>query len=527
MVEMKKCAAAFSLTGSAVAATFSASCTSFIDILVVPNGTVSFTEYITANTTLKFPNTDPSCVRPSQIVSANLCRVGLDVTTSARSSLRMEVWLPEKWSGRFLSTGNGGLGGCIQYEDMEYTTAQGFAAVGTNNGHDGSTGVSFFNNPAVVEDFAYRALHTGVVLGKEISKTFYGKAHTKSYYLGCSTGGRQGWKSVQTFPEDFDGVVAGAPAFSFNNLTSWSCHFLPLTGLQGAATFVPIGMWPAIHQDIMNQCDALDGAVDGIIESPDLCDYDPSGLVCAGGQNSSCLTPVQVETVRSIYAPLLASDGSLVYPRLEPGAEGTEAVFSYFQGQRFGAADWFQYAILNDSTWDPLTLNPADYDLAADLNPFNIETWEGDISTFKNNGGKVLHYHGQSDGVIPSSNSLRYYEHVSKIMGMDSETLDEFYRYFRISGMAHCANGPGAASIGNMRRNTASMDPDENVLTAIVRWVEEGIAPETITGTAFRNGTESAGVDYKRRHCRHPYRNVFNGAGDYKDVDSWECVIEQ
>ncbi|XPS72599.1 Feruloyl esterase [Ascochyta lentis] len=508
MVGLKQLVVSSSLIGLGAAGNFSAQCASFIDTLVVPNGTVLSTDYVTANTTLQFPNSDPTCGRASQTVSANLCRVSLNVSTSARSGLRMEAWLPEEWTGRFLSTGNGGLGGCIQYEDLEYTTSLGFAAVGTNNGHDGSTGISFLNNADVIEDFAYRALHTGVV-------------------LGCSTGGRQGWKSVQSFPDDFDGVVAGAPAFSFNNLTSWSCHFLPLTGSQGAPTFVPLNMWPIIHQDILSQCDKLDGVADGILESPDLCEYDSSGLICSSGQNSSCLTLTQAETVRSIYSPLYATDGSLVYPRLQPGAEATEAPFTYFNGQRFGAADWFSYAIFNDSNWDPMSLKPEDYDLSADLNLFNIETWNGDLSAFKDRGGKVLHYHGLADGIISSDNSPRYYEHVSQTMSLDPEALDEFYRYFRISGMAHCGGGPGASFIGNQRRNNASLDPEENVLTAIVRWVEEGIAPDTITGTAYRNGSQSAGIDFKRRHCRWPYRNQYKGTGDYKDTDSWHCILDE
>ncbi|KAJ4314235.1 hypothetical protein N0V94_006543 [Neodidymelliopsis sp. IMI 364377] len=526
MVHFSELMMASSLLRAAVASNFSARCASFIDTLSVPNGTVLFTDYAPANTTLQFQNADPTCGRPSQVVSVNLCRVGLNVSTSARSGFRMEAWLPEDWSGRFLSTGNGGLGGCIQYEDLEYTTSLGFAAVGTNNGHDGTTGVSFLNNPEVIEDFAYRALHTSVVLGKEISKAFYDETHKKRYYTGCSTGGRQGWKSVQSFPNDFDGVVAGAPAFSFNNLTSWSCHFLPLTGTEGAATFIPSSMWPTIHRDILSQCDKLDGAAGGILESPDLCDYEPSSLICSPGQNSSCLTSTQADTVRSIYSPLYATDGSLVYPRLQPGAEATEAPFTYFGGQRFGAADWFSYAIFNDSNWDPFSLKPKDYDLSADLNLFNIETWEGDLSAFKERGGKVLHYHGLTDGVISSDNSPRYYEHVSQNVAINSEDLDEFYRYFRISGMAHCGGGPGASFIGNQRRNSASLDPQENVLMAAVRWVEEGIAPDTITGTAYRNGNQSAGIDFKRKHCRWPYRNAYKGPGGHKDAASWECVLD-
>ncbi|KAF2621936.1 tannase and feruloyl esterase [Macroventuria anomochaeta] len=345
----------------------------------------------------------------------------------------------------------------------------------------------------MIEDFAYRALPTGVVLGKETSKTFYGKSHNKSYYLGCSTGGRHGWKTSMEC--------------SFNNLTSWSFHFLPLIGTEGAPTFVPLNMWPTIHQYILKQCDEVDGVADEIFELADLCDYDPSGLL--------------------IFSPLYATDDSVVYPRLQPGAEATEAPFTYFSGQHFAAADWFSYAIYNNSYRDPLSLKPEDYHLSADLNLFNIGTWDGGLSAFKDRGGKVLHYHGLVDAIISCDNSPRYYEHVSQTMNLDSKALDEFYEYFRISGMVHCGGGPRATFIGNQRRNTASLDPEENVLTAIVRWVEESIAPETITGTAYKNGSQSAGVDFKKRHCRWPYRNAYKGIGGYKDPNSWERVVDE
>ncbi|KAM0421391.1 hypothetical protein ACHAPT_010745 [Fusarium lateritium] len=510
--------------GPVQAKSFEQQCSSLSASLSIEHANLTRSEFVAAGTIVEFPDADPSCGRSSQNVSVNLCRVNLQVATSPRSTIKAQVWLPEDWSGRFLSTGNGGLGGCIQYEDIEYASSLGFATVGTNNGHDGTTGQSFLNNPDVIEDFAYRALHTGVVLGKDITKTFYGQPHTKSYYLGCSTGGRQGWKSVQSFPEDFDGVVAGAPAFSFNNLTSWSCHFFPLTGPVGADTFIPLDMWPAVHQDIIKQCDELDGVKDGILESPDLCDYDPSALLCKSGQTGDCLTATQIKTLRSIYSPLRSVDGSLVYPRLQPGAELTGAPQAYFAGQPFGAADWFRYAIFNDSDWDPLSLQPEDYVVSSTLNHFNIETWEGDLSAFRDRGGKVLHYHGLVDGIISSDNSPRYYEHVSQTMNLSPAELDDFYRYFRISGMAHCGGGPGAYFIGNKAENTASLAPEENVLMAMVRWVEEGVAPDGIVGTAYVNGTKAAGVDFKRRHCRWPTRNVYKGSGDPKDENSWECL---
>ncbi|KAH7353369.1 Tannase/feruloyl esterase [Plectosphaerella cucumerina] len=508
-------------------ASFQDRCRSLPVSLNIPNSNSTATEFVPAGTTLTFAGADPSCGRASQNVTVDLCRVSLQVATSARSGIKMEAWLPAEWSGRFLSTGNGGLGGCIQYEDIQYAASLGFAAVGTNNGHDGSTGESFLNNPDVIEDYAYRALRTGVLLGKDITKTFYGQAQAKSYYMGCSTGGRQGFKEAQTFADDFDGIVAGAPAFSFNNLTSWSSFFYPLTGPPTATTFVPLQMWPIIGQDILRQCDGLDGAVDGILESPDLCNYDPSGLICpAGASNITCLTEIQAETVRKIYSPLLNDKGDFVYPRMQPGGESTEAAFAMFNGQPFGSSDWWRFAIFSDPNWDPLTLKPADFPISSTRNLFNIETFDGDLSAFKNAGGKLLHYHGLADGIITSENSPRYYEHVLKTMGLAPAQLDDFYRFFRISGMRHCFGGPGAAAIGNGGFEPVhSLDPEENVLMAIVRWVEEGIAPESVVGTRFVNEDQSAGVDYKRRHCKYPARNVFQGTGDVKDIDSWACVV--
>ncbi|OLN87931.1 putative feruloyl esterase B-2-like protein 1 [Colletotrichum chlorophyti] len=498
-------------------------CASFANSTTIPGAASYATQFVSAGTILQFPGADSSCGRTSQTVTTDLCRLTAQIATSPRSGLKFEAWFPQNWTGRFLSTGNGGLGGCIQYEDLDYASSLGFATVATNNGHDGMSGASFLNNPDIIEDFAYRALHTGVVVGKDVSKAFYGRAHTKSYYLGCSTGGRQGFKEAQAFPEDFDGIVAGAPAFSFNNLTSWSCHFLPLTGLEGADTFIPMAMWPTIHDDILKQCDVLDGVADGILEFPDLCDYKPDGLLCGVGNSTNCLTQKQIETLRGIYSPLLDAAGDLVYPRLQPGAELTGAPQTYFTGQAFGAADWFRFAIFNDPNWDPLSLKPEDYVLSSTLNLFNIETFDGDLAPFQSRGGKILHYHGLVDGTISSDNSPRYYEHVSKTMGLEPAALDEFYRFFRISGMAHCGGGPGATFIGNQGQSAASLDPDENVLMAIVRWVEEGTAPEFVRGTAFVNGTKSAGVDFKRKHCRWPRRNVFQG-GDHKDENAWACV---
>ncbi|KAJ4336556.1 Feruloyl esterase [Ascochyta clinopodiicola] len=421
--------------------------------------------------------------------------------------------------------GNGGLNGCIKYEDLAYTSGAGFAAAGTNNGHNGTGGLPFYKNADVVEDFAYRALYFGTLVGKQVTKEFYGKAHDKSYYFGCSTGGRQGFKAAQDFSEEFDGIVAGAPAIAFNNLTSWSGSFFRATGTNTSDTFVTSAQWAIVHADVLKQCDELDGYSDGILEYPPLCNYNPSGLLCTGGNKTSntCLTAKQVQTVKTVLSAVYNDNGDLVYPRLQPGAEILASII-LLGGVPFPyTTDWFRYAIYNDTTWSPATLNGSDYDNAARINPSNIQTWKGDLSDAKKNT-KILHWHGQMDAIISSANSPRYYDYVRDTMGLSSDELDSFYRFFTVSGTGHCGGGDGAHVIGQATDEVSTYDPKENILMAIVDWVEKDNAPETLIGTKYVNDTMSLGVEFQRAHCKYPKRNQYKGEGDPNVIGSWECV---
>lgn len=367
-------------------------------------------------------------------------------------------------------------------------------------------------------------LYTGTVVGKQITKAFYGKAHDTSYYFGCSTGGRQGFKAAQEFSEEFDGIVAGAPAIAFNNLTSWSGSFYSATGNTTSKTFVTRTQWAAVHADVLKQCDKLDGYADGIIEYPPLCNYDPSGLLCTGSSNvTTCLSAEQVQTVKTVLSPVYNDEGDLVYPRLQPGAEIVASAV-LFGGNPFPyTTDWFKYAVYNDTTWNPANLNATDFDNAARINPGNIQTWKGDLSEAQKNS-KILHWHGGMDAIISSANSPRYYDYVSKTMDLSSDELDDFYRFFTVSGTGHCGGGDGAHVIGQASNEVSSYDPKENILMAIVDWVENGNAPETLIGTKYINDTQSLGVEFQRAHCKYPKRNQYKGQGDPHVVESWECV---
>ncbi|KAJ4474975.1 Tannase/feruloyl esterase [Lentinula aciculospora] len=501
----------------------------------IANATIFFADLVPAGTNLTFPDQDPSCASTTsfQVVLADMCRVSLNVSTSDRSGITMETWLPRNWTGRFLSTGNGGLDGCIQYVDIAYTTALGFASVAANNGHNGTSGELFFNNPDVLADFVYRSIHTNVVVGKDITQMFYDTPHNTSYYLGCSTGGREGFKSVQNFPDDFDGVVAGSPAVNFNNLMSWSARFYNILGNSSSPTFITSDQWLGlIHDNILKQCDTIDGVADGIIEDPNLCDYKPEELICSpntGTNNSDCLTVVQAAAVRQVFSPMYDLDGNLMFPRQQPGSENADFIGLLYGGEVFEySRDWFHYVVFNPS-FDVKTANLTDYTFVEKLNPFNIATFNGNLSDFQSRGGKVLTYHGQADMLISPADTELWYNHIAETMGLPPSDIDQFMRFFRISGMSHCANGVGAWEIGQTLPGASgiltseTLDPERNVLTAMVRWVEEGVAPDRILGTKHVNDTTELGVEFRRRHCRYPLRSTYDRKGNSSDPDSWTC----
>lgn len=172
-------------------------------------------------------------------------------------------------------------------------------------------------------DFSHNnSLHSSVLAGKKLTNLFYKKPHKKSYFLGCSGGGRQGIKASEMFPNDFDGILAGVPAFDFNNLMSWRANFFTLTGSVDSPDFIMPSTWTTlIHNEILKQCDGLDGVTDGIIEHPDLCDFHLEALACPIDTVTDCLTTAQVEIVRRIFSPLYGEDSKLIYPAMQPGSE--------------------------------------------------------------------------------------------------------------------------------------------------------------------------------------------------------------
>ncbi|KAG7131409.1 feruloyl esterase B-2 like protein [Verticillium longisporum] len=503
---------------------FRQDCLSLNPAALIRNSTLVRLEFVAQGTTVSLNDNVPSCNRPAQKVEVDLCRVGLQIPTSKRSSISFELWLPREWKGsRYLATGNGGVDGCIKYEDLAYGVANRFATMGTNNGHNSTTAVTMLNNPDIVEDFSYRALHTGTESAKKIIKAFYDKKPDHSYFIGCSLGGRMGIKAAELFPEDYDGIVAGAPTVDFNKLQGARAFFYTVTGAVGPQDFISADTWTGlIHDEVLWQCDEIDGVADGIIEVPNKCHFDPQALLCKAPEAQGCLNEAQVQQLEKIYAPYEFPDGEPISPRLNPGAE-KRAVDRLLSGLPFtNSVEWFRYVVLSDPAWQPEDYTSNLIRTAEAMNPSNIRTYPRTLPGFRARGGKLITYHGGQDQQLTQFNTERFVERMARGDGR----LSDYHRYFPISGMFHCNTGPGAWVLGQGGNAAAAgigFDAESNVLAAAVAWVEEDRAPEMLRGTKFVDDAPAKGVDFQRDHCAWPRQQTFMG-GDYKKPESWRCV---
>lgn len=414
--------------------------------------------------------------------------------------------------------------------DLAYATSSGFAAVSSNSGHNGTSGGAFYQQPAVLEDFVWRALHGTTVVGKQVAASFYGAPHRASYFLGCSQGGRQGFRAAQEEPELFDGIVAGAPGLKLPGLFQHMTRWLREVGGDLANATVDVVLWGAIQEETLRQCDGLDGMGDGIIEDTRRCKPDLTMLACGAEETvlGGCLTQPQLNLVERFFEPWTVN-GTLIYPGMVHS--GDELIHASILSGPVGlepvayTLEWPRFVAFEDLNYTLDQWTPADALFMVEQNRFGFNTYEGDLSDFKSRGGKLIHFHGQMDQLLDSTVSDTYYDHVSETMEASPSQLDEFYRYFRVSGLRHCAGGPGASNLGQgIGSPPPGAGPEDNVVAKIVEWVEGGKAPDTLRGTKFVNDDPTQGVEYTRQHCRYPLRNVYQGEGDSKDESSWKCV---
>ncbi|MYN65193.1 MAG: tannase/feruloyl esterase family alpha/beta hydrolase [Acidobacteria bacterium] len=491
--------------------------------LGLPHTTITVAEEITP----PFAPPETFSSRGFTVEDVSFCRVAGLASPEAGSEIRFEVWLPpaDDWNGRFQGIGSGGSAGAIRYRQLAAAVAGGYAAVATDNGHTSTSGFDgswSLGHPVRLVDFGYRAQHEATVAGKAVARAYYGRDADFSYFVGCSQGGHHALMEAQRYPEDYDGIVAGAPANHWIGLMTAEL-WAGLATTRDPEQDLPRAKLPVLGAAVMAACDGLDGLEDELIDDPRNCDFDPGVLQCEGEDAGDCLTAGQVAAARAIYAgPVRPSTGESLFPGYALGSEHFEAPDGLGGWARYwsgitepggSTAQFMKYSVFEDPDYDLNRFDfDADWDRANNRSLGNDETLatalnaiDPDLSAFKARGGKLISYHGWADALITGHYAVQYYEDVLAAMGGLEQTTD-FYRLFMAPGVAHCRGGPG---------------PDRfDAVAAIERWVEQGEAPDRIIASKVVNGE----VRRSRPLCVYPRVARYDGSGSIDDAANFACV---
>lgn len=483
----------------------------------------------------------PDGVPGSPVKLPAYCRVQGVARPTKDSEIRFEVWLPgaATWNGKYQQRGNGGYAGSIPSSSLADGLARGYATAGTDDGHVGQDPSFAPGHPEKVIDFGHRAVHETAVHAKVVVAAYYGRPASRSYFSGCSDGGREALMEAQRYPEDFEGIVVGAPANEWIGLLTtgvWAWRALNET----PGSRIPVSKLPAIQRAVLASCDVLDRVKDGLIEDPRRCRFDPATLACKGPDGPGCLTAAQLTALRKIYdGPKNPRTGARIYPGHVPG---TEAVNGNWDLWVVAGMDpktmppflpWFglgfyEKMVFEKSPWDYRTLDfdrdvaTARTKLAAILSSDNP-----DLAAFRRRGGKLIQYHGWGDAAISATGSIDYYERVKATLG---GSVEDFYRLFMVPGMGHCGGGIGPTNFGNGDFDAATAaDPERDIHAALDRWVEKGIAPERIIATGQRpaNGDTdfTRMTKLSRPLCVFPKIAEYQGSGSIDSAANFVCRV--
>jgi feruloyl esterase len=454
-------------------------------------------------------NFAPGAQAGGQPLTANVpafCRVSGIVAPA----IKFEVWLPQQsaWNGRYQAVGGGGFAGVISYGAMLPAVQAGYVTSSTDTGHV-APAVEWLGDKDLVVDYGYRAIHEMTVKSKAIVNAYYGKPADYDYFNGCSTGGRQGLMEAQRFPDDFDGIVSGAPVNQFV-----ATHFTQLWVALAAHEKDDAGVLSKANLDFVSraaiaQCDANDGVKDGVLEDPRTCNFDPGVLQCAaGGSSAECLAPVQVAALRKIYeGPKHPRTGAVLHPSLMPGGESTWQLVTT-PGLVQIPYEYFGRSVLGNTSWDWRKFDfEKDVALATEKTGAVLNAIDPNLAPFKARGGKLIHYHGLNDQVIFPEGSIQYQQSVADKVapGKGITGVQDFYRLFMVPGMTHCRGGTG----------TDRFDAQ----AAIEAWVERGVAPTSIAASRIENGNTTR----TRPLCPFPQTAKYDGSGDTNDAANFTC----
>jgi Tannase and feruloyl esterase len=459
------------------------------------------------------------------------CRVSGVMRPTSDSEIGIEVWLPEQgWNGRFLGSGNGGFAGAIWYQQLAEYLRRGFAVAGTDAGHqaEGTDASWAFGHPEKVRDFGWRAIHLTAERAKQILAAYYGKPEHKSYFDACSDGGREALMEAQRFPEDYDGILAGAPANAWSSLLGAGAGAMQrLAG--DPANYIPDRKLPAIEKASLAACDQLDGVEDGVIGDPAKCRFDPQKLLCGGPEDSDCLTQPQIDTLASLYAGVKDSRGALLFPGYSMGDEkgwkewvvGEDPEGS--TSSRF-VRNYFRYIVTGDPKWNALSANPEESYQRSKEKAADLDATNPDLSRFSERGGKLILYHGWNDPAISPFNTIAYFTSVEETMG--PEKAHGFVRLYMVPGMEHCSGGPGASAFGQFGTPTVQ-GPKYGLFDSLENWVEQGSPIESVVATKF---TSAAGGSPKpaftRPLCAYPKVARYKGSSSSNDAANFACTSD-
>ena len=409
-----------------------------------------------------------------QAMPKAFCRVRGTASPVVGSAIGFEVWLPEAdaWNGKFLQVGNGGTAGSMPLGSLVDGVQRGYATAATDGGHLWPDGLDYgwaSGRPEAVVDFGWRAVAQTAEVAKRVVLTHWGRSAQRSYFMGCSDGGRDAMMAAQRLPQVFDGIVAGAPALAWLDLMT--AQALLHRDFGGATPVLPVTKLPAIQAAALAAC----AQGKGYVSDPQTCRFDPAALACQGADTAQCLTPPQVEMVRRAYQGFADPGSGRHLPGLMPGAEAEPGNWDFWLlrqpsgalgGQLIPTAigeSFFRHLVRQDPSFKVQDLTDADLTQARRRWSADLDAVDADLRPFIRRGGKLLHYHGWADAAIPPGMSLDYFQAVQKRVGPTPQS----YRLFMVPGMNHCGGGQGPWQT--------------DWLKPLERWVEQGQAPDEIT----------------------------------------------
>ena len=419
---------------------------------------------------------------------------------------------PEAWNGDFMMQGGGGGNGIVaypagaNYSGDKPALSRGFAVASTDTGHKARTGpfdFSFMRDQQAYLDFAFLANAEVAGVAKQLIAHYYAKPADYSYFVGCSTGGREGMILSQRYPTVFNGIVSGDPAMRTGLSNLAIAQWIPVAYNQAAPKdasgkpeidkFLTDDDRKLFMEELMKRCDAKDGVADGMISNPLGCDFDPAVLACKQGQAASCIAPEKVAAIKKAFAGPKNAYGTQVYPG-----------FLYDAGITMKGPVPGLLALGKSGLFGPYTTaTELDVDQAAlhASDPL-VEPASTNLSTFSGSGGKLIFFHGDSDPWFSPLDTLGYYKSLAATNG-GGEKVAEWSRIFLVPGMAHCGGGPALDHF--------------DMLTAVVNWVEKGSAPDSViaTGAAFPGRS--------RPLCAYPKHAQYTGEGDTQDARNFQC----